>query len=138
MVPSTDPERERRAISNEVLAFQLTTLQEAQTAQSALLREQIREGFADQRAILNQHTVDIGDLKISMARIDARTTALEAFRSDTERRREEDVRRVEGEQRHGETEVAQLRFYKWVGGGLVALLGVAISVLTILTFFGGH
>lgn len=131
-----DPER--RSISNEVLAFQLTTLQEAQTAQNALLREDIREGFSDVRAILNQHTADIGELKIQLAKIDGRTTALEQFRVDSDRRREEEVRRVAEEQRASGEEVDQLRFYKLLGGGFVAFVGIGATILGIITTIGGH
>lgn len=75
---------ERRAVSNEVLAFQIQSLQETVIAGQALAREQLRDGFADVTKRLDKHDEHIAQIREQMVRVDARTVALEGFKQEME------------------------------------------------------
>lgn len=120
---------ERRQVSNEILAFQLTTLQDAQTTQMALLRDMIREGFADQRQTLDKHTEQISEIKIAMAEQAARTSALETFRTEIEERERKDREQTVRDLQTASTGAGDARMFRILAGIAVTLITLAIGVL---------
>lgn len=104
-------------------------------AQNTLLREQIREGFVDTRRVLDSHTEQITDLKLGFARMDTRTTALEAFRNAQEATREARAERAEANAGTTERAAIQLSVYQGLGAGLLGILS-CIAVLAGLGVFG--
>lgn len=123
---------ERQRVSNEVLAFQLTTLQEAQTSQNALLRDQIREGFGEIKQTLNKHTEQISEIKIDMASWAARTAALEQFRAEIEDRERETAKQTVLELQTASAGADDARTFRILAGVAVTVLTLAIGVLTII------
>jgi len=120
---------ERRAVSNEVLAFQLTVLQEAQTTQSALLRDLIKEGFADQRQTLEKHSEQISEIKIALAAQDARTTALEQFRAEVDDRERKASEQAAKDLQTTSAAAGDARMFRLLAGIAVTVLTLALAVI---------
>lgn len=123
---------ERRQVSNEVLAFQLTTLQEAQTLQSALLRDDIKEGFARMQSVLDKHTDQIGSIYVQLANMDARTTALEAYRAEIEAATLKETERVAQEARTASVDQNSLRMLRLLVGLLIGALTIGSMAFALL------
>jgi hypothetical protein len=112
-----------------VLAFQLTVLQEAQTTQSALLRDLIKEGFADQRQTLEKHSEQISEIKIALAAQDARTTALEQFRAEVDDRERKASEQAAKDLQTTSAAAGDARMFRLLAGIAVTVLTLALAVI---------
>lgn len=128
---------ERRQVSNEVLAFQIQSLHDTVIANQAIVREQIKDGFAEITRRLDKHDDLIGSLEKQLVKIDTRTTALEDFRAKEEIRVAEVTRQNVLElatARDGAQSDRMTRFFTRVA---IAGVGLLVSAVTLVQAFGG-
>lgn len=128
---------ERRQVSNEVLAFQIQSLHDTVIANQALLREQMKEGFADANKRLDKHGDLIGGLREEIVRIDARTASLEAHRAELEVLRAEETRQNVLELATARDGAQNDRITTWFTRAAIGGVGFLLTAVTLIQAFGG-
>jgi hypothetical protein len=128
---------ERRQVSNEVLAFQIQSLHDTVIANQAIVREQIKDGFAEVTRRLDKHDDLIAGLREQLVKIDTRTTALETFRSQEELRVAEQTRQNVLELASARDGAQSDRMTKFMTRAALGGVGLLVSAVTLIQAFGG-
>jgi hypothetical protein len=128
---------ERRQVSNEVLAFQIQSLHDTVIANQALLREQMKDGFADVNRRLDKHDELIAGVREEMVRIDARTASLEQHRAEVDMRVAEETRQNVLELATARDGAQNDRITTFITRAAVGSLGVLVAVVGLVQAFGG-
>lgn len=128
---------ERRQVSNEVLAYQIQSLHDTVIANQALLREQMKDGFADVNKRLDRHDQLIAGVREEMVRIDARTASLEAHRNELDLRIAEETRQNVLELATARDGATNDRITTFITRAAMGSLGVLVMVVGLVQAFGG-
>jgi ABC-type multidrug transport system fused ATPase/permease subunit len=130
---------ERRQVSNEILAFQIQTLQDSSITGHALIREQIKDGFSGVNGRLDKHDGLIADLREQLIKQNERTTVLEDFKREQERMAREENKSTQLSLQSAQLAAGNDRMTQFLikaAMGMVLFLGAAIGVIKALGGLG--